>query len=318
MSKFEILPNEVLLEIFEYLPTVNIFEAFFYLNQRYTSLLLSFRLRIDLLNISKRMFDYYNYFLFPIASHCIISLRCEDLFDRLIHHIHLSNMISLEYLTITNINQSTLEHIIPHLDKFPNLIYLNLQTSNELINKELYFQQPMELIEKCILNLNKRILIEGDQCYSNLKYLVINQYHIEDLISFLHIYTPHLRHLTVTLTDEYSPKKRLPKTNEKHHLESIMIKQCRVSFDHIERLVLTSLPNLKRLNINAAGVDYADGKSFYYSSQSWASILWNTPSENRFIYILISNEGRFQSFSSLLTIYETKKSRKEFRRMTKS
>jgi hypothetical protein len=259
-SKFEILPNEILLEIFEYLPTVNIFETFYYLNQRYTTLLLSIRLRIDLLNTSKKIFDYSNYFLFPIASHCIISLRCEDVFDRLIHHINLSNLISLEYLTITNINQPTLEYIIPHLNKLSNLIYLNLQTKNKLMNNELYFEQPMEFIDKCILNFNKRIIIQGDQCYSNLKYLNINQYHSDDLLAFMHIYTPILRHLTVTLTDEINSKQLLPKTEKKHNLESLIIKQCRIPFGRIERLILTSLPYLKRLNISAAGVDYADGK----------------------------------------------------------
>jgi len=260
LSKFEILPNEILLEIFEYLSTINIFETFYYLNQRYNRLLISIRLRIDLLNISKQMFDYYNYFLFPIASNCIISLRCEDIFDRFIHHINLSNFISLEYLTIININKSTLQYIIPHLNKFPKLFYLNLQTSKVLINNELYFQQPMEFIEKCILNLNKRILIQGNQCYSNLKYLTINQYHIDDLLSFLHIYTPKLRHLTVTLNDEYNTKKLLQKTTEKHDLQSLIIKQCRIPFDRIEQLIFISLPYLKRLNINADGFDYTDGK----------------------------------------------------------
>lgn len=262
MSTFEILPNEILLEIFEYLPTVNIFETFYYLNQRYTSLLLSIRLRVDLLNTSKKSFDYYNYFLFPIASNCVVSLRCEDIFDRLIHHIDLSNFLSLEYLTITNINQSTFQYIIPHLNKFQNLIYLNLQTKNELINKELYFEQPMELIEKCILNFNKRIIIQGDQSYLNLKYLNINQYHIDDLISFIHTYTPNLRHLTVTFNNEANSKILFPKNETKHNLESLMIKQCRIPFDRIKRLILISLPYLKRLNITAAGIDYADGREW--------------------------------------------------------
>ncbi|CAF2872872.1 unnamed protein product [Rotaria sp. Silwood2] len=210
ISKFDILPNEILLEIFEYLPTVNIFETFFYLNQRYNRLLLSIRLRIDLLNISKQVFDYYNYFLFPIASQCIISLRCEDIFDRLIHHIHLSNFISLEYLTITNIKKSTLQYIIPYLNKFTNLIYLNLQISTELSTTELYFQESMSSIEKCILNFNKRIIIEEN----------------------------------------------------KHHLESLIIKQCRIPFDRIEQLILISLSYLKRLQINAIGIDYADGRQW--------------------------------------------------------
>jgi hypothetical protein len=140
-----------------------------------------------------------------------------------------------------------------------NLIYLNLQTSNEINRKDLFFEEAMESIEKCILNFNQRIIIQGDQSYSNLKYLTINQYHIEDLLAFLHIYTPKLRHLTVTINDEYNMKKLLRKTTNKHGLESLCIKQSTIPLHRIEQLILTSLPYLKRLNINAEGVDYADG-----------------------------------------------------------
>lgn len=264
ISKFEILPNEILLEIFEYLPTIYIYQTFFYLNQRYNSLLLSIRLRINLKNITKEMSDYYNYFLFPIASHLVVSLYCEDMFDRLIHHINLSNFISIEYLTIVNIKKSTLQYIISNLNQFSKLIYLNLQISNDRLDNELYFQEPMESIEKCILNFNRRILIQGNQSYINLRYLNINQYHIQDLISFLHIYTPKLQHLTVTLNDELNTQESFEKTNEKHLLESLMIKQCTIPFNRIEQLIFNSLPFLKQLNINTIGVDYADGKPLFF------------------------------------------------------
>lgn len=264
ISKFDFLPNEILLEIFEYLPPVYIFETFYYLNERYSCLLLSMRLRVDLHNVSKQIFDYYNYFLFPIASHCIVSLRCEDIFDRLVYHIHLSNFVSLEYLTITNIKRSSLSYIIPHLNKFPNLMYLNLQMASGSRNKELYFEESMPSIEKCVLNFNQRLIIEGEQCYSNLKYLTINQYHISDLISFLHIYTPKLQHLTITLNDEFNSKTLLRKTEEKHSLESLHIKQCRIPIDRIEKLIFTFLPCIKRLIISAIGIDYADGRLQYF------------------------------------------------------
>ncbi|CAF4804134.1 unnamed protein product [Rotaria socialis] len=261
ISKFDILPNEVLLEIFEYLPPAYTFETFYFLNKRYNSLLRSIRLRVDLFNVSKQIFDYYHYFLFPDVSHCIVSLRCEDVFDRLTYQINLSNFISLEYLTITNIKLSTLKNIIPHINRFPNLTYLNLQMSAEAsMTRKLYFEQPMPSIEKCILNFNRRLIIEGEQCYSNLKYLTISRYHIDDLLLFLHIYTPELKYLTITFNDKYNSKTLLPKTENKHHLESLTVKQCRVPFNRMEKLVLTSLPRLKRLNIHAMGIDYADGK----------------------------------------------------------
>ena len=41
-----------------------------------------------------------DYFLFSLIPQRIISFRCEDIFDRLIYQVHLSDFISLKYLTI--------------------------------------------------------------------------------------------------------------------------------------------------------------------------------------------------------------------------
>jgi len=259
ISKFELIPNELLLEIFEYLSPYDIFQSFYFLNKRYNKFLLSLHLRIDLINIWKKNFDYYNYFLFSLVPHRIISFRCEDIFDRLIYQIHLSDFISLKYLTISNLNIENLQFIIPQLNYLQKLIYLNLQTrSNTTTGDKIIFRGQLPLIQTCILNTNEQIIFHDDHSYPNLQDLTINQCTIEDLLSFLHIYTPQLQHLTVTLID----RNILNSIDVTHHLQSLIINTHTISFHRLAKQLFVVFPYLQRLNITATGIDYTNGNFF--------------------------------------------------------
>jgi hypothetical protein len=263
MSTFELIPNEILLEIFEYLSSYDIFQIFYYLNKRYNHLIVSLHLRIDLINLYKKTFDYYNYFIFSFVPHRIVAFRCEDIFDRLIYQIHLSKFISLKYLTIFNINIENLQSIIPQLNKLQKLIYLNLQARTDItIGDKIIFKGQLPLMEKCILGLNKHIHFQNDDIYSNLQDLTINQCNIEDLYVLVHIYSPQLQNLIVTLIDGNIPKK----TDTTHCLKSLIINTHTVPFHHLTTSVLILFPYLHRLNINATGIDYTNGNFSYTNS----------------------------------------------------
>jgi len=265
MSTFELIPNEILLEIFEYLSSYDIFQIFYYLNKRYNHLIVSLHLRVDLINLYKKTFDYYNYFIFSFVPHHIVAFRCEDIFDSLIYQIHLSKFISLKYLTIFNINIENLQSIIPQLNKLQKLIYLNLQARTDVVDGDkIIFKGQLPLIEKCILNLNKHIHFQNDDIYSNLQYLTINQCNIEDLYVLVHIYSPQLQNLVVTLIDGNVPKK----TDKTHCLKSLIINTHTVPFHHLTTSVFILFPYLHRLNINATGIDYTNGKFLYTYSHS--------------------------------------------------
>jgi len=257
ISKFELIPNEILLEIFEYLSPYDIFQSFYFLNKSYNNFLLSLYFRIDLINIWKKDFDYYNYFLFSLIPHRIISFRCEDIFDRLIYQIHLSDFISLKYLTIYNLNIENLQFIIPQLNYLQKLIYLNLQTRLNTTNEnKIIFKVQLPLIQKCILNINKRIIFHDHYSYPNLQDLTINQCTIDDLLSFLHFYTPQLQHLTITLINGNI----LNGINTIHHLKSLTINIHLIPFHRLANSVFILFPYLQQLTITATGADYANGR----------------------------------------------------------
>lgn len=257
LSKFELIPNEVLLETFEYLSPCEIFEAFYYLNDRYNQFLLSLPLRIDLIDISKKNYDIHNYLLFSIVSHRIISFRCEDLFDRLIYQIRLSEFIALKYLTLTQLHIENLLTIMPKLNGLDELIYLKLQTRMSRNQPEkLVFGGKFPALEKCFLDINQPILFDDKHTYANLRDLTINQCTIEDLFTSVFPYTSQLQNLSVNLIDGMGLIDVVPNCQ----LQSLTIRTTTISFNRLTVAVLRFFPQIQRLSIEAVGVDYTDGE----------------------------------------------------------
>ena len=78
--KFESLPNELLLELFEYFKTIDLLRTFFHINARFDALFVSHfqQFRLDFRSISKVDFDF-------VSQQCLSSIA-----DRVIT-IHLSD-----------------------------------------------------------------------------------------------------------------------------------------------------------------------------------------------------------------------------------
>jgi hypothetical protein len=59
VTKFEFLPNEILIECFEYLNAIDIFDAFYFLNNRYYKLIQNIPLHLDFRHVQKSTFDQF-------------------------------------------------------------------------------------------------------------------------------------------------------------------------------------------------------------------------------------------------------------------
>ena len=262
ISKFESMPHEILLDILEYLSTYDIFQAFYYLNQRYNTLLVSRHYHIDLINKSKTFFDYHNYFLFSLVPHRILSLSCEDIFDRLKYQIHLSDFISLQRLTIYKLNIENFSSIISQLNGLKNLIYLNLQVqADNKIKDKIILQQQLPNIQNCILNLDREIIFQSEYLYSQVRYLTLNKCNIDNLLLFLDIYLPQLEYLTVTLINGRIENH----IDHKCNLKSLIINTSSILFHDLIDSLLIFFPCLQRLSVNAMGIDYVNGKFSFLS-----------------------------------------------------
>jgi hypothetical protein len=59
--KFELLPNEIFIECFEYFNVLEIYYSFDVLNSRFNKLIRNIPLNIDFQNVRKKLFDEFSY-----------------------------------------------------------------------------------------------------------------------------------------------------------------------------------------------------------------------------------------------------------------
>ncbi|CAF5229427.1 unnamed protein product, partial [Rotaria magnacalcarata] len=107
--KLEELPSELLWLILEYIPPMDLFRAFFNLNQRFDKILRLLHYRFNLSYINRNQFDYFLNTILPNIEHnWIESLYIDDISDRIysinafknlksltIHHLRTENIVSL-------------------------------------------------------------------------------------------------------------------------------------------------------------------------------------------------------------------------------
>ena len=80
LSKFELLPNEILIECFDYLNAPDIFYSFDQLNSRFNNLIRTIFLRINFQSIRKSIFDQFctTMLLNPEIQNQISSLQLSN------------------------------------------------------------------------------------------------------------------------------------------------------------------------------------------------------------------------------------------------
>ncbi len=100
-SILEDLPNELLIDIFQYLSPYDLHRSVYNLNSHLNAICRTQKLHLDL-SSSKRAFDYYCSNQQPFSSQ-IYSLKLDDNYDRLTlfnQYINIDHFINLTMLTI--------------------------------------------------------------------------------------------------------------------------------------------------------------------------------------------------------------------------
>jgi len=114
-SYFELLPNELIQDLFEYLPVIDLFRSFYYLNQRFHQLVQyqttqQARLRLDFNSLLLREFDFICSQFNPEQVKALTLGDCDlnrvnepssfGQIIRFLHGYHLSQFTSLKSLRI--------------------------------------------------------------------------------------------------------------------------------------------------------------------------------------------------------------------------
>ncbi len=219
MTQLELLCNELLLELFEFLDTAHLIRAFFGLNYRFNQLLYT-HLRdhqLSFQSISKEDFNVICQRYLPLIINQVSSLYLSD--DEtsnlpellLFHGFTLDRFIHLQSLSLYNIHSmDQLNKITFQCRHLPHLIHLNIikcyffqlekSTALELLNNI----WSLSKLTHCNLNniqTSKDYYYEISSISSSIQYLSIENNQCE-LRSLYHLFkcTPYLKRLCTTIT----------------------------------------------------------------------------------------------------------------------
>ena len=309
ISCLEDVSNEIICEIFDYLDTREIFEAFINLNQRFQNFLLHSHLPLKMQNsqASKQSFELLCQQMIIPNKHRMLSLYLSNRLES-IHFFTLnildSSFYRLESLILHEIQYNEILTILPSLTHLPQLFSLTISLDNVLNDiKEIYsliFRLPM-------LKYNK---LSGEKLYqadfipivineqsSSIECLVINyDCRLQELYAILSC-TPKLRRLTcLNLFDNKGDL-----SSPLFYLKYLSIGHCHLEFDVFENLIQNLSSQLEvlyfssKLNIN------------YLDENQWESLITKyMPNLHVFQYKFvdtISNRSSWQPYPSFLTLF---------------
>ncbi len=255
--KFESLPNEILIECFEYLNTVDIFNAFDYLNFRFHNLIRHIPLYLNVGEIKQATLVQFGIkmLLDPKMKKQIISLKLSDkkTFDNsrtLFSFISLNEFSHLRALILSDLHIRTVIKISYMLPSLSNLRYFCLQNSsrgNDIILDSLSTSTIRTLSIPTLADI-----LPATHLFTSLVNLTVSSCYVNELCDFFK-YLPGLQYLDIKYLrrpyDIVSNARQLPH-NQAVHLKRLVINNFRAPFDHFE-ILLQQTPNLKLLKIAA-------------------------------------------------------------------
>jgi hypothetical protein len=209
ISRLEEFPNELLWLILEYIPPLDLFRAFFNLNQRFNEILRLIHFRFDLLSTNKNEFNYFLHTILP-NSECdwTESYYIDDICDRLYSINFCKNLRSLtiHHLQTEHIDELA-KNVLPQLKQLDYLrLYSEFILKNGNVNllTSVILSEQMPSLTYCHLALQDFGHIRFDHLVRtnktlSLKSLVIDRWcSFIDFIELLH-FVPNIQRLTVRL-----------------------------------------------------------------------------------------------------------------------
>lgn len=213
ISKFEHLPNEILLDLLSYCRPRDLFISLFNLNQRLNSLISFQTLNIDLGNaLPKYLLDIYYKSILPHAHQQIDSLRLSDTYGRLNRFVFSMKYIDIDfstricilnrvkYLILWDPLMSSLHEILEYV---PNLEYCQVTSIGRARHTPNYSENllkklfAMTKLKRLYLALHDSVLFTDDiEINRTITHLNLNGCYMQHLAPLLRR-LPNLRRLNI-------------------------------------------------------------------------------------------------------------------------
>lgn len=335
-TQFEDLSNELIYEIFDYFDYFFIDEIFAKLNRRFQSLFmnLSLPLNVNLSLISKSTFQHHHKSIIDANIKQIISLKTDKYF---LEFCTINLFLSLQALTIHQMNSDKIIPLITHLNYLSNFSSLSIYSSDYFQNENSIYLSIFSLskLKFCKLTFppgGERIPlpIATNPC-ETLERLILNGHcRLDQLISILS-YLPNLNHLSC----EYlygSGCTELEIIRIPFNLKTICFTLYRMTFNELrsflsqicfrlkklrikvfnddnyvqaeqwEELILTCMPNLCTFDLQYTSLIHDDDDSYEvlinrFSSHFWQERKWHF---DYYYYYHAEESSRYLNFFSMV------------------
>jgi len=261
--KFELIPNEILIEIFEYLSIYDILNSFNQLNKHFNEILRRIPLHLKFANIQKCLFDKFCQLLLsnPEIKNQIYSLKLSNKetpgqIKTFLSLFSLDDFPYLHSLTLIHIHDNILQNltlILPQLHSFHLIDSNDIDLTNSLTSNLQVLSIPT------LSSINSGSL-------SSITNLTISGCSLDQLYSYVFKYAPMLIYLNIHyFSEDYIWNINSSEDNNKSqaiHLKELNIFNFQYKFKDFQNL-LKSTPNL--LNLKLCGrcdLDMIDGNQW--------------------------------------------------------
>lgn len=264
----ERLPNELLLEVFEYLDAAQLLRAFLGLNRRFNNILFNefYQYRVNFRFIDKYISRPFVQECFPLIIKRIISLqlsdnkeerpRQTDLFFSL--NLQLNQFIHLRSLSLCHIDHDvTMRKLMNDCRQLPHLTHLKVIKCHSTYMCSLDFSNiawSLLKLTHCRFQMDDNSFHVPTIVSLTLKYVSISceSWGLNEIRNLL-LHTPHLQHLHVPLNKF---------NDDDHHHQTLscatsitILKLSDVRSSHTMINILQAMPNLTDLKVDAKRVD---------------------------------------------------------------
>ncbi|CAF1391506.1 unnamed protein product [Rotaria sordida] len=284
--QLESLPNEIFIEIFDYLSLHDLYQAFKGLNQRINNILQSLNNRaIRIWSTNEKTEIDMNIFF----SSTIISLDIKNEYD-----INLKQYPKINSLTYTYATENQLQHFIQSTFCHKHLKYLNVTSddlsllvkyifSHEFLSLNQCILRNIDSLPKCPWRMNpssdsisvcsdENFLLSILKSCPNLKCLSLFIFEYSNTSLSSVIYHSHLKYLTIEMTQPGWTTQAIQilfssiQTPQLISFRIVSYQASLIPFDFIQLINIFNerLPNLKRFECDillSRGVDTTDLKS---------------------------------------------------------
>jgi len=281
MFYLEFLSNELFLELFEYLSSIDLVQSFFNINHRFNNLIYIHLQThyLDFQSCTKTQFDFLCQQILPSITNHVVSLRLSDddntpeqIARFFSYNLSFSHFTHLKSLSIHQIYSfDSLQSIINQLPQLIHLTYLNL-TRYYIIFNEIYDIHIIDRIRTLskLTHCNLDITQDSDCCFctpsiqtASIQYLSIPYLEctVQQLIQFLH----HLRHLYFLNAHVYDRSNDFESISTRKYFSiKILHLQFDGSFESL-KILLQTFPNLSKLRIVI--------KSGFFNGYQWQNLI---------------------------------------------